>query len=121
MVFTIRVSLPGYDALTDGTIDHYSLYADSDNMLIKEERRGTVAVDFNTIGTISHNIGYIPFYLVYTQISPTRYRISNDFDFFGNDWRTYTGTANLVIQNFYGTAGTVAKYYIFYDNVGAAL
>lgn len=121
MAFTMRVSLPGYDALTDGTIDHYSLYADSDNVLIKEERRGTVALAYNSIGTISHNLGYLPFYLVYSEVSPGRYRINNSFDPVGGGWRAYTGTANLVIENRYGTAGTASRYYIFYDNVGSAI
>jgi len=30
---TIRVSLPGYNALTETDIDNYALYADSDNIL----------------------------------------------------------------------------------------
>lgn len=121
MAFTMRVSLPGKDALTDGTIDNYSLYADSDNVLIKEERRGTsvVASPFN--GTVSHNLGYIPFYLVYSQISATRYRINNSFDPVGGGWKAYSGTADLIITNGYGTAGSVSRYYVFYDNIGTTL
>ncbi len=63
---TMRVSLPGYDCLTDGTIDHYSVYADTDNVLIKEQARGTLSVANGYNGTISHALGYVPFSLVYS-------------------------------------------------------
>jgi hypothetical protein len=123
MGMTMRVSLPGYDALTDGTIDHYSLYADTDNILIKEKARGTVGLDWDRDGTITHSLGYTPFYLVYSPITTSgRYRISNSFDPIGGGWRAYVDTASLYIYNGYGTsAGSISKYYIFYDNVGGTL
>ena len=121
MSMTMRVSLPTYDALTDGTVDHYSVYADTDNVLIKEKSRGTIVTADGAVGTINHNLGYVPFYLVYSQISPTRYRINNAYDIVGSGWRAYSGTANLFIDNMFGTAGTVSRYYIFYDNVGASV
>lgn len=114
---TARVSLPGYDALTDGTVDHYALYADTDNVLIKEKSRGTIATAGFANGTIAHNLGYIPFYLVYSEVSAGRYRINNAFDPVGSGWRAYASTASLIISNLYGTAGTVSQYYIFYDNI----
>jgi hypothetical protein len=123
MGMTMRVSLPGYDATTDGTIDHYSIYADSDNILIKEKSRGSLGLDFNEVGTVSHNLGYIPFYLAFSPISTSgRYRISNSFDPVGGGWRAYCDTASFYIENRYGTsAGTISKYYIFYDNVGGSV
>src|ERR1035437_2674702 len=63
---SIRVSLPGYDAITDTNLDHYALYADQDNILIKEFTRGSAAIPYGTAPyTIPHNLGYVPFYQVY--------------------------------------------------------
>ena len=109
--------MPGYNALTDGTMDHYALYADSDNVLIKEHSRGTTAISYLSLGTITHSLGYIPFYLVYSEVSSGRYRISNAFDPVGSGWRAYSSTASLIMNNRYGTAGTICRYYIFYDNI----
>lgn len=117
MTQTMRVSLPGFNALTDGTIDHYALYADNDNVLIKEERRGTMTVSNGNTGTVSHNLGYIPFYLVYAQTGAGTYRIANAFNPIGGGWKAYTGTANLLIRNSFGTAGTAVQYYVFYDSL----
>jgi hypothetical protein len=120
MGFTIRVSTPGNDALTDTNRDHYALYADEDNILIKEERRGTINNDFNEIATISHNLDYIPMFLVYSETTTGRYRINNAFDVVGGGWRAYAGTADLTIENRYDDNKT-SRYYIFYDNVGSAV
>lgn len=120
MSFTVRVSLPGVDALTDGTVDNYSLYADSDNILIKELDRDGTTLAFNAIATVPHNLGYTPMFLVYAETISGRFRISNNFDPVGGGWRTYAGTDNLYIENRYG--GTQdATYYVFYDNVGSAI
>lgn len=121
MGFTMRISRPGFDALTDSTIDHYSIFSDTDNILIKEKARGTIDVSYNGEGTISHGLGYTPFYLIYSPISSTRYRINNSFDALGGGWRAYSDNDNVYIKNFYGTANTVSKYYIFYDNVGGTI
>lgn len=113
---TIRVSLPGYDALTDGTIDHYSVYADSDNILIKERSRGTTGITNGNRGTITHNSGYIPFFLTYGEVSTGKFRVISGFDPIGSGWSSYTGTSNLIIRNGSG-GGTIVHYYIFYDDL----
>lgn len=120
MAFTVRVSLPGNDALTETNTDKFALYADADNILIKEERRGTVSLAFNELGTVSHNLGYVPLYLVYSEVSAGRYRINNSFDPVGGGWRAYSGTANLVIENRYGGTA-ISRYFVFYDNIGSTL
>ena len=117
MPWTMRVSTPGNNALTDTVIDHYSIYADSDNVLIKEHSRGTTAVANSTTGTITHNIGYIPFYLVYCEISLGRYRLSTFHDFFGASWKMSVNDNTLLIRNLHGTAGTNVRYYLFYDEL----
>ena len=68
MTQTIRVSLPGFNAGTDTNIDHYSVYSDSDNILIKEKTRGTVNVANGATGTVAHGLGYIPFVSVVHRI-----------------------------------------------------
>jgi len=118
MTKTIRVSLWNYNALTETDIDKYALYADTDNVLIKEKARGTMNIAHFTTGTISHNLGHIPYYMVYTNIGGDTYKVSNSFNPFSGGWRVYCDTANVIIDNNFGTAGTVVQYYIFYDNVG---
>src|SRR5258708_37733102 len=107
MSMTMRVSLPGIDALTNGTIDQYSLYADQDNVLIKEDARGTFFLADVTSGTFTHSLGYIPLYFVYAQVGAGRYRIASAYDPVGSGWRSSVGTADLVVRNSFGTAGSV--------------
>jgi hypothetical protein len=110
----IRVSLPGYNALTDTNPDHYALYSDQDWILIKEKARGSISV--SSLSTISHNLGYIPFVLVFGQDNTGK-------------WFTVVGTGGLstkfvasiyidgqklYIQNNNGYTANF-KYYIFYD------
>lgn len=118
MGMTIRVSTPGNNALTDTNIDHYSVYADSDNVLIKEQSRGTVGVADGSTGTITHDLNYIPFYLAYCQISSSRYRLNTFNSVTSSSWRLTINQSSLQIRNAFGTAGTLVRYYIFYDNIG---
>jgi hypothetical protein len=117
MAQTIRVSLPGYNALTNTSIYNYSLYADSDNILIKEFARGSGTLDFGFSATITHNLNYIPFYLVYCLVNTNRYRIANAASPLGGGWITYATTTTLVIKNSYHADYKNYKYYIFYDNI----
>jgi len=113
---TMRVSLPGYDALTDGTIDHYALYSDTDNVLIKELARGTVAIAAPGTATIAHNLGYAPMFMAYVSVPPaTTYQWIYGFGFF-NKYDAYASTANLYLANRDATGTKTFKYYIFYDN-----
>ena len=116
MPMTMRVSLPGYDCLTDGTIDHYSIYADSDNILIKEKSRGTIGVPDGTRGTVTHNLGYIPFFLAYTEVSAGRYRLTTFASYPFGGWSAYTDSNELTVINESGD-GTAVRYYVFYDNI----
>lgn len=126
MSLTIRTSLVGNDSLTDTNKDHYSLYADQDNVLIKEKQRGTLTLG-TAVGTIAHNLGYIPDFKAY---------VNDQSSLFGrNGWKTIPAqnsafvvanywaeadTTNLYISNNSGT-NTNFSYYLFYDNqVGTA-
>lgn len=110
MAQTIRVSLPGYNALTETNLYRYSLYADSDNVLIKEHSRGSG----NGNVTITHNLGYIPIFLVYTDIGAGRFRIVSAQNPLGGGPSVYATTTTIVIAN---NAGANYQYYIFYDTM----
>lgn len=110
---TMRVSLPGYDALTDGTVDHYALYADQDNVLIKEFTRGTMAVAGGGTGTISHNLGYSPIFMGFAKLATNRFQWIYGNGFYNQSY-IYASTANIFLVN--KSSGTITfKYYVFYD------
>jgi len=109
MGMTMRVSLPGYDALTDGTIDHYSIYADSDNILIKEKTRGTISV--SGFGTVNHNLGYVP--LIYAYLTDgTTATFCTSTNGFGQ-FDVYATTNDYIVRSISGTR--TFKYFIFHD------
>lgn len=115
--YTIRVSLAGYNALTDTNPDHFALYTDEDWILIKEYTRGTSTVNYNATGTITHNLGYIPFVSVWYQ---------DELD--TNQWNLVSGigknnvsieitsTELKLINHSIWAVNLVYRYYIFYDN-----
>ena len=113
----IRVSLPGYNALTDNNPDHFALYSDEDWVLIKELTRGSVSA--NSGGQIiSFPLSYIPTIFIYYQD--------------GGVWRSLTGHYRdvdteadlpyaIIVEGgigFFGNSGTPTnfKYFICYDN-----
>lgn len=126
---TLRVALPGYNALTDTNLDHFSLYADIDNVLIKRKQRGsgTVAVAGGggyTIDTIAHNLGYIPFFAVaanYTDLTGDNWKlINNKYGLFTPpECAVAADTTNLYIANFQATTLPYG-YDIFYDDMDQA-
>lgn len=111
---TIRVSLPGYDALTDSTPDHYALYADQDWVLIKEFVRGTTSIANSATGTITHNLGYIPMVFVYVSDGASWDLVTGVLN---RPYSTYAiDTTTLRITNVTGSTQTFL-YYIFYDQI----
>lgn len=126
MTQSIRISLPGYNALTDTDLDHFALHTDSDNVLIKEFTRGSVDVvgdGSEVIETIAHNLGYIPFFLVFVYDTQSvnnnnKWKLLAHNTAGGSvpDYIAIADTTNLYIYNF--VAATITfKYFIFYDNV----
>ena len=120
----MRVSLPGYDALTDGTIDHYSMYADSDNILIKEKERGVGTIANNGTVVINHGLGYVPLYFIYvnTQRFNAAGSLVSAWALLGlpnisAEFYSYSGTGSLSFINGSGAAAPY-KYFIFYDQNG---
>ena len=110
---TMRVSLPGYNAGTDTNLDHYALYADTDNVLIKEKSRGTLNVAPYTNGTVAHNLGYPPFYAVYSKNASNQNNWVYGIGIY-NLTKTWSNGTNIILRN--SSDGTVTFfYYIFYD------
>lgn len=113
----IRVTKPGYDVFTETNLYNFSLYSDSDNILIKELSRGSGTLALHAEETINHNLSYIPFFLVYGQVASGRYRVANMFDPLGSGWRSYVDTTSLFIDNEFDNTNTGYKYFLFYDNM----
>lgn len=120
---SIRVALPGYNAFTDSNLDHYALYTDEDNVLIKEFARGAFTTSSaNTV--ITHGLGYVPFYLAYVLDTSGSGGPANTWQHIGNadfvvSYYAICNTTTLTIGNATG-ASRQFIYYIFYDNVVGA-
>jgi len=114
MSITARISLPGIDALSSSDPRDFSLFADSDNILIKEKARGTVSINNGYNTTIAHNLGYLPHFYVYGPLASGKVEVINGYNIYG-DWLAYADTTNLYIGNRSGATRT-ATYFIFYDN-----
>ena len=117
----IRVALPGYD-IRDTNLDHFSLYSDIDNLLIKRFLQGTdVVADGGTTpqtNTYNHNLGYIPFFAAFSEVDTGKWALIN------NQYGSFTvppiiagiDTSNLKITNFQASNINLA-YDIFYDDM----
>lgn len=109
---SIRVALPGYNVETDTNPDHFALYSDQDWILIKEFNRGSISVSSGGTETITHNLGYIPFFAVYAEDGSFGKYI-NGYNIY-SDQKCYATTSTLVLIN-NGVSSITFKYYIFYD------
>jgi hypothetical protein len=119
---SFKVALSGIDALTDTNPNNFSLYVDTndgvDYTLIKEKARGTGTNGyFATASEITHDLGYLPFYLSYVEVASGRYALSNSFNPVGLGWASYVSTSKLYIRNRFSESYTHYRYYIFYDNM----
>lgn len=114
----IKVALPGYNAETDTNPDHFSLYVDNDDpndyILIKEKSSDTVK--FSGTQNISHGLGYIPFCLVFVEVSDRVWRKIFSHPIDGSGYWFEIDSSNLVLRNTTGTAKNF-QYHIFYDNI----
>lgn len=120
MTNTIRVALPGYDALTDTNLDHFALYADEDYVLIKEKLRGSTAVSAGSSSNIAHGLSYIPTVLVFAEAADGEIGTSGRwYRVTGKDSNSIVGvevtTTNLILYNDAVSNSKNFKYYIFYD------
>lgn len=115
MAKTIRASLSGYNALTDTNPNHYALYVDNNDVLIKEKVRGTKSVGASSSASVSHGLSYVPLCFVFVQHSSGTYR-RVDGNAFDSSYSFEVDNTNLTFYNSTSTTKTF-YYYIFYDNV----
>ena len=109
----LRVALAGYNAKEDTDPSHYSVFSDSDNILIKEQSRGAGTISGSFI-EITHNLGYVPFYLVYGLVASGVYQWVGDYTLH-HTWKCYATTTKLVL--FVSGSFKDYKYFIFHDEV----
>ena len=116
MAQTFRVSLSGYNALTDTDPNHFALYADGDNVLIKEKTRGSQSVNGSSSVNIAHGIGDTPLCLVFVETSSGVFRKLFSHPLDGAGYWYEVNSTNLELHNSTGSAKTF-YYYIFYDDI----
>lgn len=118
MAVGMKVALPGYNAYSDKDPNHFALYVDQqvDYILIKEKLVGTQSVGGSSHVNIAHNLGYVPFALVFVEITSGVWRklFSKAID--GNFCYFTVNSTNLVLQNDTGSSKNFA-YHIFLDNI----
>jgi hypothetical protein len=116
---TIRVSLPGYNALTDADPDHYALYSDEDWVLIKEKARGSAALGYGEDTNVPHNLGYFPFVLAWGEDADGNYILCtprSSFELY-NMWLMFIYDDEVVFLQGVDDGDKTVKYYIFYDRI----
>ena len=117
MVKVIRVALPTYNALTETDPDNFALISDDDWILIKEKARGSISVSNGDSEPIAHGLAYVPFVVVFYEVSLGVWRkLIGDDEFNANDVYMGINATNLILYNYSG-ASVDFKYYIFYDQI----
>jgi hypothetical protein len=125
MTYIAKVSKPGYNVLTETNPDH--LIFSSDYNTLKYYASGSYqmsGVTTTTNVTIAHNLGYVPFCIVYCDdfVAGTgQYAITEYFNSIGGRLRAaraYVDSTNLYLSlNLAtGTAITVNWYYKLFKN-----
>lgn len=121
MTQTIRVTVPGANALTETDPNKFSLKADENSVLIKEVARGTSSLGNGGTTTVAHGLGYIPMCLIWGDDDSGNLVygvLNNGLDSFAGSWKVAIDATNLVIEQFVDGSTRNEKYFIFYDQVG---
>ncbi len=117
MAIKLRISLATINALTDNDPRNYSLFADTDNVLIKEHSRGSEQVDDPGSLTVNHALGYAPHFYTYAETGTDgRFRIVAGYNIYG-EFRSHADTDELVVVNVSLNDDREVRYFIFYDNI----
>jgi hypothetical protein len=119
MSYTIRVSLPGYNALTDTDPDHYALYTDDDWVLIKEKARGSATLGYTESTDVSHSLDYFPFVLAWGEDVDGNYMLCLPRGAFSlyNMWLMNVYDDKVSFLQGVEDEDKTIKYYIFYDQI----
>jgi hypothetical protein len=118
MAQVFKISLPGYNAETDTNPDHFALYVDQlvDYILIKEKTYATVSVTAGDSTNVAHNLGYVPFCLVFVESSSGVWRKVFGTPIDGAGASFTVDDTNLTLYNNYATNKSFS-YHIFYDKI----
>lgn len=117
---TIRVTVPGANALTETDPNKFALKADESSVLIKENARGTSALGNTSSTTVTHGVGYVPMCLVWgdDENGNLIYGVEKfGFDTFNNTWRVRITSTTLVITQLVDATSRNERYFVFYDQV----
>ena len=116
--YGIKLSLFSYDAIEDTDVNHFALWAASDdatdNVLIKEKTRGSVSVNNSSSQNVAHGLDYVPFVLVFCEETAGKYVKTFGSPIDGRGLYYEIDDTNLTLYNSSGGTKTF-KYYIFYD------
>ena len=117
---SFKVALDGIDALTNTDPDNFALYVDADDgndyILIKEKAIGATTVSDSSFTNIAHGLGYVPFCLVFAEVSSGVWRKIFSYAIDGSGLWFEVDDTNLVLRN--SSGGDVDfSYHIFYDNI----
>jgi len=112
MAYTMRVSLAGTNALTSTDVTKYSIFADDDNVLIKQLSSGT---ENGQDEEVTHSLSYFPHFYAYGEISSGRFQIMTGYNLFG-DFRAHVDSTKLYLTNLTGSDKDM-RYFIFYDDM----
>lgn len=107
----IKISLPGKDVNETTNPNDFSLYVTDDevdeHVLLKEAARGSLSSG----GSYNHNLGYLPFFLIYGDVGGGVYQLATGYDAISGIPRAKSTPNTLK------TAGGAMKYFVFYDNM----
>jgi hypothetical protein len=110
MTQVVRISLPGKDVFTSSDPNDFSLFADQDNVLLKQDPNNRATLGTGT--SLDHNYGYIPFYLAYGDLGSGVYQLGTGFDGVSGVPRARTTATQL--KN--GWTGDL-EVFLFFDNM----
>lgn len=132
MAYKLVISKPGYNVLTE--TDNNNLVFSSDYNTLKYYTNGSINVGVNVgegyyqkFGTISHNLGYKPFYLVYGNwvswgpvgifyVATSDYSIELTAGVDNNN--LYVAASGFVVSGTTASYTAEFKYKIFKNNLG---
>ena len=127
MTQKVVITKPGYDALTETNPDN--IIFSSDYNTLKYDISGDYQmtnVTTSTEAVIAHNLGYVPFYIVYCNdfvSQPTYYSLTEYFRVSGGRLfaaRSYVDDTNLYLSLVLGAGSAITvkwSYKIFKNNL----
>jgi len=113
----IKVGKDGTNALTDDNPDNFVLYVDqtTDYILIKEKARVSRSVSSYSSENVAHGLGYVPFCLVFYEVSTDVFRKVQGSPAPGWSLPYFlVNSTNLILYNPTGNT-VIFKCYIFYE------